>query len=126
MRISSNALDLHILATSEGFEALSSVAQRELDRQAKLLAGLDADLEIVARVQVHKEFLSVSMRKAMEAGERGRTLGDYVSKVKMKQVADSCMHTHQELLERFEQVKESMTRLSRGGDEVRSVIANNR
>ncbi|KAI0654388.1 hypothetical protein C8Q70DRAFT_925844 [Cubamyces menziesii] len=125
LRISSNALDLHILATSEGFEALSSVAQRELDRQAKLLAGLDADLEIVARVKVHKEFLSVSMRKAMEAGDRGRTLGDYVSKVKMKQVADSCMHTHQELLERFKQVKESMTRLSRGGDEVRSVIANN-
>ncbi|KAI8976594.1 hypothetical protein BD414DRAFT_524466 [Trametes punicea] len=124
LRISSGALDLHVLATSEGFEALSTVAQRELDRQAKLLAGLDADLEIVSRVKVHKEFLSASMRKLIEAGERGRTLGDYVSKVRMRQVADSCMHTHEDLRTRFEQVQEAMARLSRGGDEVRHVVMN--
>ncbi|KAI0763422.1 hypothetical protein BD413DRAFT_606619 [Trametes elegans] len=119
LRISSVALDLHILATSEGFEALSTVAQRELDRQEKLLAGLNADLEIVSRVKVHKEFLSAS------AGERGRTLGDYVSKVKMEQVARNCMNTHEELRLRFEQVHEAMSRLSRGGDEVRHAVANN-
>ncbi|KAI9065323.1 hypothetical protein FKP32DRAFT_1590816 [Trametes sanguinea] len=124
LRISSGALDLHILATSEGFEALATVAQRELDRQAKLLAGIDADLEIVTRVKVHKEFLSAAMRKAIEAGERGRTLGDYVSKVKMRQVADSCMNTHEDLRSRFEQVQEAMARLSRGGDEVRQVVTN--
>ncbi|KAI0370493.1 hypothetical protein BV20DRAFT_1018587 [Pilatotrama ljubarskyi] len=124
LRISSSALDLHILATSEGFEALSAIAQRELNRQAKLLAGLNADLEIVSRVKVHKEFLSASMRKAMEAGDRGRTLGDYVSKVKMEQVANSCMNTHEDLRARFEQVQETMARLTQGGDEVRHAVAN--
>ena len=120
LRISSGAMDLHILATSEGFEALSMIAQRELDRQEKLLAGLNADLEIVIRVKVHKEFLSAS------AGERGRTLGDYVSKVKMEQVARNCINTHEELRLRFEQVHEAMSKLSRGGDEVRLAVANNR
>ncbi|OSC97798.1 hypothetical protein PYCCODRAFT_1398207 [Trametes coccinea BRFM310] len=124
LRISSGALDLHILATSEGFEALAAVAQRELDRQAKLLAGIDADLEIVSGVKVHKEFLSASVRKAIEAGDRGRTLGDYVSKVKMRQVADSCMNTHEDLRSRFEQIQEAMARLTRGGDEVRHVVTN--
>ncbi len=124
LRISSGAFDLHILATSEGFEALSNIAQRELDRQAKLLGGINADLEIVSRVKVHKEFLSASMRKAMEAGDRGRTLGDYVSKVKMEQVANSCMNTHEDLRARFEQVQEAMSRLSLGGDEVRHAVTN--
>ncbi|EIW55097.1 uncharacterized protein TRAVEDRAFT_172756 [Trametes versicolor FP-101664 SS1] len=124
LRISSGALDLHILATSEGFEALSNIAQRELDRQAKLLGGINADLEIVSRVKVHKEFLSASVRKAMEAGDRGRTLGDYVSKVKMEQVANSCMNTHEDLRARFEQVQEAMSRLSLGGDEVRHAVTN--
>ncbi|KAH9852196.1 hypothetical protein C2E23DRAFT_189253 [Lenzites betulinus] len=124
LRISSGALDLHILAISEGFEALSTVAQRELDRQAKLLGGLNADLEIVSRVKVHKEFLSASVRKAMEAGDRGRTLGDYVSKIKMEQVANSCMNTHEDLRARFNQVQEAMAGLRRGGDEVRHAVAN--
>ncbi|CDO68658.1 hypothetical protein BN946_scf184790.g7 [Trametes cinnabarina] len=124
LRISSGALDLHILATSEGFDALSAVAQRELDRQAKLLRGIDADLDIASQVKVHKEFLSAAVRKAIEAGERGRTLGDYVSKVKMRQVADSCMNTHEDLRSRFEQVQEAMARLIRGGDEVRHVVTN--
>ncbi|KAI0828603.1 hypothetical protein BC628DRAFT_1316368 [Trametes gibbosa] len=122
LRISSGALDLHILALSEGFEALSTLAQRELERQAKLLGGLDADLDIVSRVKVHREFLSASVRKAMEAGDRGRTLGDYVSKGKMEQVANSCMNTHEDLRARFDQVHQAMARLRRGGDEVRHAV----
>ncbi|PIL26252.1 hypothetical protein GSI_12008 [Ganoderma sinense ZZ0214-1] len=87
--------------------------------------GLDADLEIASRVKVHKEFLSASMRSAMETGGKARTLGDYVSRVKMQQVASSCLKTHEELKTRFEEVQEAMARLSRGGDEVRHAVGNN-
>lgn len=126
LHISSSALDHHVLATSDGFDALSAIAERELDKQAKLLAGLEADLDIAARVKVHKEFLSVSVRKAMEAGDKGRTLGDYVSKVKMQQVAASCEKTYEDLKLRFEEVQQTMSRLSRGADEVRHAVSNNR
>ena len=124
--ISSSALDHHVLATTDSFEGLASIAERELEKQAKLLAGLDADLEIASRVKVHKEFLSVGVRRAMEAGEKGRTLGDYVSKVKMQQVAASCVKTHEELKTRCEEVREAMSRLSRGSDEVRHAVGNSR
>ncbi|KAI0631177.1 hypothetical protein C8Q77DRAFT_1131798 [Trametes polyzona] len=124
LRISSGALDLHILALSEGFEALSTVAQRELDRQATLLGGINADLEIVSRVEVHEEFLSDSVRKAKKPGSKGRTLGDYVSKAKMEQVANNCMNTHEDLRARFDQIQEAMARLTQGGDEVRHAVAN--
>ncbi|PIL23373.1 hypothetical protein GSI_14684 [Ganoderma sinense ZZ0214-1] len=125
LRISSSALDHHVLATSDGFETLAAIAERELEKQARLLNGLDADLEIASRVKVHKEFLSASMRSAMETGGKARTLGDYVSRVKMQQVASSCLKTHEELKTRFEEVQEAMARLSRGGDEVRHAVGNN-
>ena len=87
LRIASSALDLHLLAIQEAFETVTSNAERDLEKQHALLTGLDADLEIVQRVPIHKEFLSPSTRRAIELGERSRTLGDYVSAVKMRQVA---------------------------------------
>jgi autophagy-related protein 11 len=65
-----------------------------LEKQASLLAGLEADLGIISRVGIHVEFLSPAVRRATEAGEKQRTLGDYVSNVKMKQVAETCTRTH--------------------------------
>lgn len=96
LRIASSSLDLHVLAIQEAFEAITLNADRELEKQQALLAGIDADLEIVQRVSIHKEFVSPAVRKAMELGERGRTLGDYVSQVKMRQVAETCAKTHSE------------------------------
>ncbi len=126
VQISSSALDHHILATTDTYEGIAAIAERELDKQGKLLGGLDADLEIASRVKVHKEFLSVSVRRAMEAGDKGRTLGDYVSKVKMQQVAASCVKTHEELKSRFETVRAAMERLNQGSDEVRHAVSNSR
>lgn len=98
IRIASSSLDLHVLAIQEAFEAITASAERELQKQKSLLNGLDADLEIVQRVTIHKEFVSSAVRKAMELGERGRTLGDYVSQVKMRQVADTCRRTHRKCI----------------------------
>lgn len=136
LRIASSSLDLHVLAISDVFEGIASIASRELDKQAVLLAGVSADLEIVERVPVHREFLSEKVRRAQDAGERARTLGDYVSRLKMQQVAESCVKTHGERCERgfssvshqrgteelqakCEQVHVMMSRLNKGAEDVR-------
>lgn len=94
LRIASNSLDLNVLAISDAFDGISANAQRELDKQAALLAGISVDLEMVTRVNIHRDFVSSAVRRAMDAGERGRTLGDYVSSMKMRQVAGTCENTH--------------------------------
>jgi autophagy-related protein 11 len=96
VRIASSSLDLNVLAIADVFEGIAGSARAELEKQAGLLAGLEADLEIISRVKIHVEFMSPAVRKAVEAGEKARTLGDYVSNVKMKQVADTCARTHGE------------------------------
>ena len=64
-----------------------------------------------------------STRKAVEAGERARTLGDYVSNVKMKQVAETCARTHGDLRSMFTQVEDAVARLNHGTDEVRAAVS---
>ncbi|CAL1699479.1 unnamed protein product [Somion occarium] len=123
LRIASSALDLHVLAIADAFDGIAAGAQRELVKQASLLAGVEADLEIISRVAIHKEFVSLSVKKAMEAGEKGRSLGDYVSKVKMRQVAEACQKTHDDLTERFNQAQTSMDELRHGADDVRSTVS---
>ena len=98
---------------------ISQTAQRDLEKQEALLAGVDADLEIISRIKMHAEFMSPATRKAVEAGEKVRTLGDYVSNVKMKQVAGTCARTYGDLRLIFTQVEEAVTRLNHGTDEVR-------
>lgn len=99
LQIASGSLDFHILAISETFDGLAANGRRDLEKQASLLDGLDADLELITRVSVHVEFCSAAVRMAVEGGERHRVLADYVSRPKMKQVADTCAKTHGELLE---------------------------
>jgi hypothetical protein len=96
VRIASSSLDLNVLAITDAFEGIAATSRQELDKQAALLAGLEADLELISRVKIHVEFMSSGVRKAIEAGEKPRTLGDYVSIVKMKQVAETCTRTHGE------------------------------
>lgn len=94
IRIAASSLDLNVLAIVDTFEGIATGSRRELEKQASLLAGLEADLELISKVRIHVEFMSSAVRKAIEVGERQRTLGDYVSNVKMKQVAETCARTH--------------------------------
>ncbi|KAA1472524.1 putative peripheral membrane protein [Dentipellis sp. KUC8613] len=125
LRIASSSLDLNVLAMKDAFDGVANNAKRELDRQALLLAGVGADLDMLARISVHREFLSPAMQKAMDAGGRGRTLSDYVSTVKMRQVADICRKTHGDIRGRYMNAEETMNHLTEGTDEVRSVAADN-
>lgn len=80
------------------FDGVAATASRDLTRQASLLISVDADLDIVDQVEVHVEFLSPTMRKAIEGGERPRMLGTYVARDRMKLVADGCSRIHSEWL----------------------------
>lgn len=100
LRISSSALDLHVLAISDVFDSLSATAQRELKMQADLLAGIDVDLSIASRVTVHKEFMNANARKALEQHGVGRTLAEYINNAKMKEVVDRSAATHGQSEER--------------------------
>jgi autophagy-related protein 11 len=94
LRVAASNLDTHVLSLSEVFGNFEPIAIKELDRQAELLRNHDFDLEVISKIRVHAEFLSPSVRKEVEAGVKERVLGDYVSNVKMKMVADSCAKIH--------------------------------
>ena len=119
LRIAFTSLDLNVLAIMDVFETISQSAQQELEKQETLLAGVDSDLEIISRIKLHADFMSPATRKAVEAGEKARTLGDYVSNMKMKQVAETCARTHGNLRSTFTQVEEAVAKLNHGTDEVR-------
>lgn len=131
---------MNVLAILDTFEGIATASRKELARQASLLAGLEADLEIISRVRINTEFVSPAVRKAIEAGEKQRTLGDYVSNVKMKQVAETCAKTHgmwlgcwftfqqslvifaDDLQSRFEEVEQAVSRLKEGSDVIRVTV----
>ncbi|OJA17862.1 hypothetical protein AZE42_05905, partial [Rhizopogon vesiculosus] len=123
-RIACSSLELNALAISDVFDGIAVTARKDLERQAALLAGLDADLEIISRIKIHIEFMSPAVRNAIENGERSRTLGDYVSNVKMKQVAEACGRTHEDLRTQFQDAEKSAARLTSGTDAVRVVVTN--
>lgn len=123
-QIASSSLELNVLAIADVFDGIAMTARKDLERQAALLAGLNADLEIITRVKIHVEFMSPAVRTAIENGERPRTLGDYVSNVRMKQVADACARTHEELRAQFQDAEKSAARLTNGTDSVRATVMN--
>lgn len=149
MKIASGSLQLHVLAITDAFDGLAATARKDLQRQAALLAGVDTNLEIIDKVEVYIEFLSAPVRKAIESGERPRTLGDYVSVAKMKQVAEACVRTHgafvsllistnalrvfmlapftfiDELQADFTKAEEGVAKLKSGTDDVRQMANDN-
>jgi autophagy-related protein 11 len=143
LRIASTVLDLNVLNVADVFDGVAAGAHRELEKQATLIASVDSDLEMASRVLIHREFMSSAVQRAMDAGSRARTLGDYVSNDKMRQVADTCRGTHGssryffsnvrmfmsrtgELQDRFEQIEASMNRLSDGATDVRLSLSDTR
>lgn len=92
--MSSNNLDLHVLATSETYDGIVNIAEKELKKQESLLNGLEADLDLLSRVHVHLEFCSPAVRQAIEEGGNPRVLTDYVSREKMLTVAETCAKGH--------------------------------
>jgi len=92
--IASRNLDIHVLSMSEAFEDFDAGARAELEKQEMLLNALEIDLELIAKVKIHPEFLTPSVRRAVEAGETERTLGNYVSNDKMRSVAEGCLKMH--------------------------------
>ncbi|KAH7099705.1 hypothetical protein BKA62DRAFT_283781 [Auriculariales sp. MPI-PUGE-AT-0066] len=100
-RVACAGLDINVLNVTDTFDAFAEPADRELKRQAGLLAHRHADLEIVVKIRVHVEFLSVQQR----AGGRPRVLGDWIDPDRMRQVGDRCAEVHDDLQRRFAHVR---------------------
>lgn len=79
---------------SDAFEGFEHGARAELGKQSMLLGSLSTDLRLVKGVKIHPEFMSPTFRRVVETGGKERTLGDYVSDVKIRQVADGCSKIH--------------------------------
>ena len=94
LRIASGNLDNNVLDLSDVYEGVAKATLQELERQSSLLAGIDADLNMIDRVDVHRQFLSATMQRAIDQGDKGRTLADYVARDKMRQVAQTCSKLH--------------------------------
>ncbi|KAF4618429.1 hypothetical protein D9613_010150 [Agrocybe pediades] len=111
LQIASTNLDYHVLQLHETFDEFAVNARKELEKQASLLEGLEADLDLLTRVAIHVEFCSTAVRLAIEAGDPHRVLADYVSKQRMR-------------LSRFDQVDQAVEKLKEGANSVRSTLAN--
>ena len=137
LRVASVSLDLNVLSISDAYDSFADVAQSDLQEQEELLNGIDVDLEIISRVKIHPQFLSLTTRRSQESGERPRTLGDYVSNTKMKQVADNCGTLHGlilsllsnlmfiaflvDLKSRFQAVERTFRHILTGTDKIREM-----
>ncbi|KLO14405.1 hypothetical protein SCHPADRAFT_914912 [Schizopora paradoxa] len=124
--VASRSLDLNVLSMSDAFDGFEHGARAELEKQSMLLGSLSTDLQLVKGVRIHPEFMSPTFRRAVETGGKERTLGDYVSDVKIRQVADGCSKIHDGLSERFRQAQEAMRRLTEGSDRVREMLRSSR
>ncbi|KAG8902194.1 oligomeric, coiled-coil, peripheral membrane protein [Tulasnella sp. 403] len=124
LRVASLNLDSHVLSLTSAYEVFAASAQRELEKQEEVLRGHPLDMEVISRVKVHTEFLSPTVRRAVEMGGKARHLGDYVSAHKMQMVAESCVRLHEDLVNRYHETKTAMTELSTGADEVRVASTN--
>ena len=83
-----------MLAISDAFESVSLNAKPEINKQATLMNGISTDLDIIAQVEVHREFLSTALKIAIDGGEKPRTLGNYVNRDKMVEVGKNCRRVH--------------------------------
>jgi len=94
LRVASTALDRRVLDVTNLFDDVAASARQALDKQASLIASVNANKEIASRIQIHHDFLTPAALRAMRAGGPARTLYHYVSGERMHQVVDACQRTH--------------------------------
>lgn len=94
LRVAFTAFERRVLDVTNLFDDVAASARQALDRQASLIASVDANKEIASRIQIHRDFLTPAALRAMRAGGPARTLNYYVSGERMHQVVDACQRTH--------------------------------
>lgn len=101
---------MHVFTLTEAWSALKETIATGLESQAKLLEGIEYDLDSISLLSVHSEFLTLNSNRrnatpntpAVEReveeirgeGVKTKMLGEYVSRPKMKVVAESCRKVH--------------------------------
>jgi hypothetical protein len=101
---------MHVFTLTEAWTALKETIATGLEGQAKLLEGIDYDLDSISQLSVHPEFLALNSNRRIAApnspsaerdveeirgeGVKTKMLGEYVSRPKMKVVVESCRKIH--------------------------------
>ncbi|PWN47629.1 hypothetical protein IE53DRAFT_238653 [Violaceomyces palustris] len=118
----------HADSVKRGEDALGDFAGKELARMQGLLEGHERDLLILGMVSINPKLLTGGSSTG-SAGSDGkhksskeRTLGDYISRVKMEAVADACTKVFNELRERIAFLAETMSQMSHDLGDLRSEI----
>lgn len=125
---------------------MSELTERELNRMKGLLNGHETDLEILGMIPVNSKLLPnnninpttntngthskqpstsntiPSTNNVTTPPIKERTLGDYVSRVKMGAVANSCQKVHSELSNKLSFVKETLIQLKVDTEGLRSEV----
>jgi len=89
LRVASTALDHHVLNVADVLDDFVGCALQELEMQAPLIASVDADMEVISRIRIHRNFLSPAALRAMSS-----TLSYYVSSERMHQIVGACRRIH--------------------------------
>lgn len=103
----------HSGSVATGATTLRELANKELGRMRELLDGHERDLQVLSMVGVNARLLTGAGGDSKGSKtNKERTLGDYVSRVKMGAVADACGKVYSELRESLAGLEESSMQLS--------------
>ncbi|KAI0291615.1 hypothetical protein B0F90DRAFT_1775568 [Multifurca ochricompacta] len=108
LRIACSVLDLRLIDVANIFDGVAAGARQELDRQASLIAGVDADLEMVSRVQIHRDFMSPA------------------AKERWTRAVEACQKTHGDLQERWYHIEATLKLLVDSAAEAKLGLSNTR
>jgi hypothetical protein len=109
LTVASTSLDLNILALTDTFDSLAPGMERQIREQGALVEGVEGDLEVLKWVKVDRWFLRLNQKdKEGKEPVKERTLAEYVSGVKMRQVREACRKVNDELHTRFVGIQASV------------------
>lgn len=95
LRIAYSNLAFHLEPIISAFREFSTRADDQLDHQAKLLHGYEADMAMLPKVVVHESLF----RRREKEETRRKTLVDWIHAKKMEQVRDWCQSAHSECIQ---------------------------
>ncbi|KAF8267645.1 autophagy-related protein 11-domain-containing protein [Lactarius quietus] len=115
LQLASRVAEFHVLNVSD---VVSDVRQ-ELDKCAALADSVDGAMYLASRVQIHREFMSLAVLRAMDAGGTPRMLGHYVSGETLCRAVED----FRGLQERLLRVGATLKQFIDGANEGRSICA---
>ncbi|ORY25347.1 putative myosin heavy chain [Naematelia encephala] len=121
----------HLSPIITEFQTFAGRAEKELEEQERLIKGARGDMAMLPKVVIHEAFMkkrerqesgsSIEVGQDKAADSKVKTLADYVHPRKMEQVRESCRATHEDLVNRYNDLAQQMDELAASSDAERAV-----